>query len=162
VPSTFESVDASSVAGGIDSSQLSSLNPSLAPFVQGGEAFLDRVSLAAVDSSAGAGKFLVVGKSPTPIDPTDPNVASQLKDALDTTGFATNITADQIDLPAGPALRVELTLSLGGSAASGFDVGETLFFVEASGQTWVIVGASFPADTTGVFDDIAQTFKVSQ
>jgi hypothetical protein len=162
VPSTFKSIDASTIASGANNSQLSDLSPEIAPFLSAGNAFLDRAAIAAVDEQAFGGTFIVVGKSPQRIDVNDESFASAIENQFSSLGIASDVTTDQIDLPAGPALRIGVTLSFGGASASGLDVGETLFFVNAAGQTFVIVGASFPADTTGVFDDIAQTFSVTQ
>jgi hypothetical protein len=160
VPQDFVTIDASDLTDPSNESSLSDLNPDIAPFLQAGNAFVGNTVISAV-SSKGGGQAIIVAQVPGGgIDPTQSAFADALESQLEATGLASGVTTDTVDLPAGQALRVALTLSLNAPNSSNIDVNETLFFVQVGHTTWGIVGVSL-GDAGDLFDQIANTFTVA-
>jgi|GEM_PF-4161230 len=160
VPSGFTEIDPSEFVNNSNQSDLSNLNPDLAPFLSSGNAFLGGSVLAASGPNNGVPTFVVVAKSPQSFDPTASDFSSELKSQLAAAGAA-NVTTDTVRLPAGKGLRVGVSLSINTGSATG-EVNETLFFVKIGRTTWGIVGASVGnGSSEALFDQIAQTFRVT-
>jgi hypothetical protein len=159
VPSDFTDIDPAVTDPGSNASQFSQLNPDLAPFLNAGEQLIGRSVIAAASPRHG-GEGFIIAKVPTPLDPTSPRFADQLKSQLESTGVAKDVTTGTVTLSAGDALRVSLTLDVNTPGRGTATVSETIFFVQAGGTTWGIIGVSL-GDAGDVFDQIADTFSVS-
>jgi hypothetical protein len=160
VPRDFVEIDPETFLDSSNQSEFSSLNPELAPFLSSGNAFLNGSVLAATGSSDGSPSFVVVAKSPQAFDPQDPRFAEELKTQLLAAG-ASNVTTENVTLPAGDALRLGVTLNINTPNQTG-TVNETLYFVQVGRTTWGIIGASVGSGSqSDLFDQIAETFTVT-
>jgi hypothetical protein len=164
VPKNFNEIDPSAVFNNSDESDFASQHPDLAPLLSSGNPILRSSVLAAAGSADGTPAFVVVAKSPERFDPTDSQSASDLESELQSElepAGASNVSVDQVTLPAGDALRATLTLDISGGLSSG-TVHETIYFVTVGRTTWIIFGATV-GDTAGdaLFDQIAKTFSVN-
>ena len=159
VPNSFTEIDPSDFLNSSNQSDFSSQNPELAPFLSGGNEFLNGAVLAAMGQSDGNPAVVIVAKSPQRIDATDSDAASQLEDVFRTAG-GRNITTDTVTLPAGTALRTGFTLDINAGASS-TSVSETIYLVTVGRTSWAIFGVSVGGDASDLFDQIAKTFTVS-
>jgi hypothetical protein len=159
VPSDFKQIDPSAFADSSNESAFSAQNPDLAPFLASGNAFLEGSVLAATGATNGKPTVVVVAKSPQKFDPTDSAFTHSLKTELESAGAA-NLSVNNVSIPAGNALRVALSIDVNGEVTSG-TVHEVLHFVTVGETTWGIIGASVGADASGLFDQMAKTFKAS-
>jgi hypothetical protein len=164
VPRNFSETDPSQFANSDAQSEFRSENSELAPLLSSGNAFLRNSVLAASGSVDGTPAFVVVAKSPQPIDTTDSQSASELESELQSelaTVGGSDITTDPVTLPAGPAFRVQVTLEINAAATSG-TVRETIYFVTVGRTTWAILGVTVDGtNATDLFDQIAKTFSVT-
>lgn len=158
VPNDFTEFDSSQLASGQNESSLSELNPDLAPFLAAGQSLVGNSVLTA--ASARSKQALIVTKIPGGIDPTIPEFSDAMSSQLEATGVATGVTTDTVTLPAGDALKVQLTLSLNVPGSSSASVQEVIFFVKVGPTTWGILGVAL-GDPSDVFDQMANTFAVS-
>jgi len=164
VPRNFSETDPSRFADSDAQSQFSNENSDLAPLLSSGNAFLRNAVLAASGSADGTPAFVVVAKSPQRIDTTDSESASELetelRSELEPVG-GSEISTDPVTLPAGPALRLQVTLEVNASETSG-TVHETIYFVTVGRTTWAVVGVTVDGTAaTDLFDQIAKTFSVT-
>jgi len=157
VPNDFTEFDASTLTEGSNQSQLSELNPDLAPFLSSGQALLGNSVLTAAGRRTQ--QAVIVTKIPGGIDPTEAAFSDAISSQFEATGVASNVSTDIVTLPVGDALRVKLTIDLNvpNSSAS---VQEVIFFVKVGPTVWGILGVSL-GDPGDVFDQMADTFAVS-
>jgi hypothetical protein len=163
VPKNLSETDPSQFGDSAAQSGFSSENSDLAPLLSSGNAFLRNSVLAASGSVDGTPALVVVAKSPQRFDTNDSQSASelesQLRSELGPVG-GSDISVDTVTLAAGPALRVQVTLEVNTSSASG-TVHESIYFVTVGRTTWLIFIATGDGSTTSdLFDQIANTFSV--
>jgi hypothetical protein len=158
VPQNFTETDPSQFLDSNAQSDLGSENSDLAPFVSSGNALFRNSVLAASGSVNGTPAFVVVAKSPQRFDASNSDLASELRSELGTVG-GSDVSVDSVALPAGPALRAQLTLEVPASSGSA-TVRETIYFVNVGSTTWVIAGVAVDGTAgSDLFDQIAHSFS---
>ena len=164
VPNNFSETDPSQLGNSDAQSEFRSENSDLAPFLASGNAFLQNSVVAASGSVDGVPAFVVVAKSPQRLDTTDSESASELESELRSelgTVGGSDISIDMVTLPAGPALRVQVSLEINASETSG-TVRETIYFVTVGRTTWAILGVSVDGSSASdLFEQVANTFSVN-
>jgi hypothetical protein len=158
VPEGFVEFDATNAAA--NASDLASDNPEFGQFL-GSATALAGNSVLAARSSGLRPSAVIVAESPQSFDVEDPTLPDQLKQVFGNLGPVKDVSTSAETLAAGPALRLDVALEVAKPDSSTASVHETLFFVNARGTTWVIIGVSGGDDQSDLFDQIAQTLTVS-
>lgn len=157
VPNDFTEVQADpNGSGNLD--EFATANPDLAPFLDSAKSFLGNVAITA--HGPANEPIVIAARSPQSFDVSDTSLDDALEQAFSGTGAVTDFQSSHVDLPAGPALRIETTLRVVAPDSSEHSVNEVIYFVNAAGKTFALLGVSVTGNDLSIMDQIADTFTV--
>jgi hypothetical protein len=137
-------------------------NPGLSDTIEAArQSFSQGGVLFAVDLSSPASFKPTITIARAPGSPGDLGAAASMFEAqLESIG-AQDVVAELVELPAGPALRIQSTLTFAGAGGTPASMQTLQFVVVADGATWVLnLSSGDLAADRDRFTEIAETFRI--